>query len=73
MFAPFVQGQAGSELILADEYRAALRRRLAGAGVPLEEAVRRMFRGRDFHGALRGMPQDVAQIRKTLVSDGFFG
>ena len=59
--------------MVPDEYREGLRRRLAATGRPLEEAVRGLFRGRDFHGGLRGMPGDVQHIRVTLVSDGFFG
>ena len=58
---------------MPDEYREGLRRRLAATGAPLEEAVRGLFRGRDFYGGLRGMPGDVQHIRATLVSDGFFG
>ena len=69
----YTQGQSGSELVVPDEYREWLRRRLAATGAPLEEAVRGLFRGRDFHGGLRGMPGDVQHIRATLVSDGFFG
>ena len=69
----YIQGQSGSELVVPDEYREGLLRRLAATGAPLEEAVRGLFRGRDFHGGLRGMPGDVQHIRATLVSDGFFG
>ena len=58
---------------MPDEYQEGLRRRLAATGAPLEEAVRGLFRGRDFYGGLRGMPGDVQHIRATLVSDGFFG
>ena len=49
------------------EYRAGLLRRLAKTGLPLDEAVRGLFRGRDFHAELQGMPEDADQIRATLV------
>ena len=58
---------------MPDEYREGLLRRLAATGAPLEEAVRGLFRGRDFYGGMRGMPEDVRLIRATLVSDRFFG
>ena len=48
---------------MPDEYREGLRRRLAATGAPLEEAVRGLFRGRDFCGRLRGLPGDVQHIR----------
>ena len=43
------------------------------AGLPLAEAVRGLFRGRDFFGRLEGRPEDLRQIRATLESDAFFG
>ena len=68
-----LQGQSGTELVVPDEYQEGLRRRLAATGAPLEEAVRDLFRGRDFYAGLRGMPGHLEHIRATLVSDGFFG
>jgi hypothetical protein len=60
-------------MVLPAEYRRELQQRLAATGLPLAEAARELFRGRDFFGRLEGRPEDLHLIRATLVSSQFFG
>jgi hypothetical protein len=62
-----------SRMVVPPEYRSALLLELKATELPLEEAVRGLFRGRDFFGKLQGRPADLEQIRATLASDEFFG
>ena len=59
--------------MLPTVYRKQLLRKMQETGLPLADAAKSYFRGRDFFGKLEGRPEDLKLITATLKSPHFFG
>jgi len=64
-------GHQKSEIIVMDEFLAELTS-CAESGKSICTEVAQMFRNKDFFGDLKGRPEDVVEIKSTLISQGFF-